>query len=656
MYGIIRTLAQMDNVGFQKLDVIQSSTQKLSQMSSMRRRKRKINFKSKKAKIIGGFLGVLLIIVLYTGIRAFQAYQTVKQLTVQAQKTKFVLSQQDVVAGKDELVKTQTLLKKLDGQVNSMFYLKAVPFVSWYYNDAQHGINAAEAGVNAGITTTEALIPYADVLGLKGGSGFTGGSAEDRIRLTVKSLGKVVPKIDDIEKDILVAQEEIDKINPNHYPNVGKFKEVRAQIIAAQNGIDDGAEMVAQGKPLIKVLPDLMGEKEPKKYLVLFQNDKELRPTGGFLTYYAIFKVQEGVITVDKSSDIYELDDSISSHPAAPDIFKKYLEVNRLFIRDSNFSPDFAQSVDNFMEQYENSPDAQEVDGVIAIDTHFLVSIIKILDGIEVGGTKFTADIDPRCDCPQVIYEMENNISRPVNYVKVNRKGLVGDMLLAIMQKSLASDPSQYWGRLFQQGLVEAQNKHILVNLFNKDAQKGIDGLNWGGKVRAFEGDYVYINDANLGGQKSNLYVKQNVKMDYLVKDGKINKTITITYRNPRKHDNCDEEAGQLCLNATLRNFQRVYVPKGSKLESSKGSEVKVITGEEFGKTEFESFLTVKPLGKAEISYTYTLPFDVKDSDTLPVLIQKQPGTDIIPYEISVNGKTVEKFDLIGDKVLDLKI
>lgn len=646
----------MDNVGFQKLDVIQSSTQKLSQMSPMRKRRGKINFKSKKVKIITGVLVAFLVLFLYTGLRAYAAYGTVKKLKVQAQKTKYVLSQQDVVAGKDELVATQTLLKQLDGQVNSMFYLKFVPIVSWYYSDAQHGINAAEAGVSAGITTTESLIPYADVLGLKGGSSFTGGSAEDRIRLTVKSLGKVVPKIDDIEKDLLVAQAEIDKINPKHYPNVGKFKQIRAQIASAQKGIDDGTEMVAQGKPLIKVLPDLMGEKEPKKYLVLFQNDKELRPTGGFLTYYAIFKVDQGVITVEKSSDIYDLDNSISSHPAAPDLFRKYLEVNKLYIRDTNFSPDFARSMDEFMKQYKTSSEADNIDGIVALDTHFLVNIIRILGGVDAGGMHFTADNDPRCDCPQVIYELENNITRPVGYVKVNRKGLIGDLLYAIMQKALASSPKQYWGQLFQQALTEAQQKHLMVYLFDRDAQKGIDALNWGGKVRNFEGDYLYINDANLGGQKSNLYVKQSVKMDYVIKDGKITKTLTITYKNPRKHDNCDEEAGQLCLNATLRNFQRVYVPQGSKLENSKGSEVKVVTSEELGKTDFESFLTVKPLGKADISYTYVLPFDVKKSSKLPLLIQKQPGTDVVPYEITVNGKTVQQFDLDGDKVIELEI
>lgn len=647
----------MDNrVGFYKYDLNNTGAIKRNAMP----RKKKFNkfFKSRAFRIAIPVLVVLLLLFVYTGVRAYGAYGTARKLMAQAATTKFVLNQQDIVAGKAELEKTQVLLEDLEGDLNGMFYLRFIPVASWYYNDARHGIAAAHAGVNAGITTTDALIPYADVLGLKGGGNFTGGSAEDRIRLAVKSLGKVVPKIDEIEKDLVVAQQEIDQINPNHYPSIGKLKEVKAQIASGQELIDESVAMVQEGKPLIKVLPELLGEKEQKKYLVLFQNDKELRPTGGFLTYYAIFNVNEGVISVDKSSDIYDLDNSISNHPAAPPIIAEYLpKVNEFYIRDSNLSPDFVTSMDQFNELYDQSGAKVDVDGIIALDTHFLVSFLKILDGVEAGGQKFTADIDPECNCPQAVYLLELNTTKPVGYVRENRKSLLGELLFAIMQKSLASSPKEYWGKLFQQSLVEAQNKHIVAYLYNKEAQKGIEALNWGGRIKEFDGDYIHINDANFGGAKSNLFVRSNVLMDYeIADDGTITKTVTITYRNPEPHSDCNLERGGLCLNATLRNFQRVYVPEGSVLENVKGSEVKTKTTEDLGKTAFESFLTVKPEGKAEITYTYKLPFKVTDSDTLPVLIQKQPGTDIIPYEIKVNGEEVEKFDLISDKQLNLEI
>jgi hypothetical protein len=78
-------------------------------------------------------------------------------------------------------------------------------------------------------------------------------------------------------------------------------------------------------------------------------------------------------------------------------------------------------------------------------------------------------------------------------------------------------------------------------------------------------------------------------------------------------------------------------------------------TYEELDKTVLEGFLTVRPLGKTKLTVSYELPFKVEDG-SLPFLIQKQPGTAGAPYSIKVNGKTVEKFDLLTDKEVKLEV
>lgn len=655
----------MDDLGFKKIDLQNSrvSDTKPAQPMSVSRRKGKFRFlKSKKFLRIGGVVGgVLLIIILvsvYLAIQAATVYKDVKAVQAQGRVAADMMKQQNVELAKEELVKTKDQLAILQSDFKKLGIIKFFPFVSGYYKDAEHGFRAGEHGIDAAIIATDSLIPYADVLGLKGQSSFSQGSAEDRIRLAVKTMGKVVPKIDEIDAKLALAQSEIKQINPERYPEFWVFKDIKPQIIQIQTLVDEGVLAVNQGKPLIKVLPELLGESESKKYLILFQNDNEQRPTGGFLTFYSIFRVEEGVIKVDTSSDIYDLDNSISSHPAAPYIISEYLpKVNRLYIRDSNLSPDFPTSMETFFELWEKSPRSTDIDGVIAIDTKFLVNLLTILGEVNAGGLTFKPDMDERCNCPQAVYVLNDNITRPVNYERDNRKALLGELLFATMNKALSSSPSEYWGRLFQQALKDAQEKHILMMLENEDAQKGIEALNWGGRIKDFEGDYIHVNDANFAGAKSNLYVRQSVKMEYTVADnGEITKKVTLTYKNPEKHSDCNLERGGLCLNATLRNFERVYVPKGSEFVDSKGSEVKVQTKEDLGKTYFESFFTVKPLGKSEISYTYKLPFLLDDKSELPVLIQKQPGTYPSPYEIYVNGELVESFDLASDKQLNLKV
>ena len=62
-------------------------------------------------------------------------------------------------------------------------------------------------------------------------------------------------------------------------------------------------------RPLIDQLPAMMGgQGQRRKYLILFQNNNKLRPTGGFLTAYSIVYVEDGKVTPEKSDDIYELD------------------------------------------------------------------------------------------------------------------------------------------------------------------------------------------------------------------------------------------------------------------------------------------------------------------------------------------------------------
>lgn len=635
---------------------------------NMVKRRKNSGFSLKKLKLnpkkLGKIVAILIILlvlgVIFVGIPAKNAYNSAQKTMAQARLVADAMKAQDISGASDELKRTQESLTETKKYMGQLFFLKFVPIVNWYYNDADHGLKAGEEGLKSAIIVVDSLKPYADVLGLKGEGSFASGSTEDRIKTAVLTMGKITPQIDTLSESLKKVDAEISQIDPNHYPEFLFGKEIKAQLTMLKETTAGASTFVDQAKPLIKVLPSLLGESEAKKYLVLFQNDKELRPTGGFLTSYTIVTLDKGVIKVDKQDDIYPLDDAIPNKPAAPDPLKKYLpSVPRWNLRDSNLSPDFLESMDTFRSMYEKSPLAQDdIDGIIALDTHVLVSTIRILDDeVNAGGITFTTKEDPRCKCPQVIYELEDNISRPVNYIRTDRKGLIGSLMLAIKDKALTSSPKQYWGPLFQSMLMQINQKHMMFYLFDKDAQSGINALNASGQIRPFDGDYLHINNANLGGQKSNLFTTSSVEENYEVgKDGTITKTVTIKYKNDFPPSDCNLERGGLCLNAELRDWLRIYVPKGSKLVDSKGSEVKMTTYDELGKTVFDGFITVRPLGQKTFSITYTLPFKLDKSSDLPVMIQKQPGTEGIPYTISINGKKKDEFSLFADKEFVLKL
>lgn len=611
----------------------------------------------KKFIILGVIVAFLLwvvvgIVIPGKGVLAngFKAVNNLRNAASLAKQQNIVQAGEELKKAHQDLVNTQKSLKFIS-------YNKYIPLIGGYFSDLEHFVNGGVYVVEAAQIAIDSVVPYADLLGLKGQGSFVLGSAEDRIKTAVVTLDKVTPKAADIEKKLALFRSEIDKVNPNRYLDLGKFK-IKTQIKEAKNIVDQLDTFISQARPLVEVLPSLLGSNKEVRYLVLFQNNNELRATGGFLTAFAIFRIDKGIIHIDRSDDIYALDNSLRRRDKAPEPIAKYLpKVTTFNLRDSNLSPDFVESMKTFNSMYENTSGKATVNGIIVLDTHVLVSTIKILDDkVDAAGISFNSKQDKRCNCPQVIYELEDNISRPVGHVRASRKDLIGLLMYSIMQKALSSSPKVYWGPLIQQGISEINEKHILFYLFDENAQKGLEALNAAGRIKPYEGDYLHINDTNFGGQKSNMYTKHNVVQNIEKQgDGSLVKTINITYTNPEPPSDCNLERGGLCLNAELRNWLRIYVPKGSTIIESQGSEVDIKTSEELGKTVFEGFLKVRPQGKATFTIKYKLPMKA-DGKELPLLIQKQPGTEGHEYEVKINGRTVEKFQLKTDKELKIKI
>lgn len=625
------------------------------------RRGSKFGFLKNKWFLIA--LGVLVLLVAILIFPAMKVANSAKVTYVQAQGTLDAAKKQNIALASTNLEQTRKALTQTQKELNGIGLLRWVPIAAWYFNDADHMVKAGFHGLDGARVLIDSVEPYADVLGLKGQGSFVGGTAENRIQTAVATMSKVTPKIDDIEKYMLLAQEEIDKVNPNHYPPILGLKKVRANLLNLQKTMDGAAIFISDAKPLIKVLPDLLGANKEKKYLVLFQNDKELRPTGGFITAYSIFRLNKGVIHVDRSDNIYNLDNTVTGKPKAPAVITEFLKVPVLNLRDSNLSPDFIESMKTFNSLYENARAGVDVDGIIALDTSVLVSTIKILDdSVSAAGQTFTTKNDPRCDCPQVIYALEANISTPLSLdlrisnlaaIQAGRKAIIGDLMYAIMDKAMKSSPKVYWGPLFQDIVTQINQKHILFALEDGGAQKGIHAVNADGRIKEFAGDYLHINEANLGGAKSNLFVSKDVEQDYKVQGDQITKTVTITWKNPHAMSDCNLERGNLCLNAAFKDWVRVYVPKGSILVDSKGSEVKVRSYSELGKTVYEAFVLIRPKGSATLTLSYKLPVKF-EKDTLPLLIQKQPGTYAEDYKILVNGSKKTEFSFLTDKEIKL--
>lgn len=614
-------------------------------------------------KLLGLFFLGLIVLLVLVGVVVLipgkDLYLALQKTGKTSSEAYTAIKNQDIEMAQVKLTELGNDLTNCEKHLSRLSFLKYIPLLGVYEKDAEHLMKAGMGGVEAAKIAVETLIPYGDLLGLKGKSTFVAGSADERIKTAVETLDKIIPNIDRIAEKIAVVGSELDQVDFQRYPEKIGSVTVRSRLKTGKEFFSQTATLFVDAQPLLEKLPDLLGVKDQRRYLVLFQNDAELRATGGFITAYALFKVDKGKLQVEKADDIYRLDEAKKKKfPAPNSILRYHKNVYTLELRDSNLSPDFAASMKEFEKMLKESVgDFPEFNGIIALDTHVLVSMIKILGDFNVYGRNFSAENDKRCDCPKAIYELEDYATRPVAYVREDRKDIIGVLMYQMMQRALGVSPSEYWGKLFQMFLEEARQKHTLFYFHDPDAQKGIESLGFGGKIEVSNGDYLHVNDVNFAGAKSNMFVKQSVKQEIDIdSDGVVKKTLTISYKNPSPPSNCNLEAGELCLNGILRNWLRIYVPSGSTLLSFTGSEKDTASYDEFGKTVFEGFLTVKPQGASEVKVVYKLPLKLKKGDKYTLLIQKQPGTDNNNYQIINQGREVEKFELLNDKEISFKL
>jgi hypothetical protein len=493
----------------------------------------------------------------------------------------------------------------------------------------------------------------------------------DRITFVVTTLDKIKPQFDQINDRLRVVKEELDQIDPKRYPEEFRGLKVREWLTAGILATDQAVILMKDARPLLEVLPQLLGMEGEKYYLVIFQNDGELRPTGGFMTAYGILRVVQGKITPLLSQDIYSLDDQLKKTEPAPEPLVRYLkhpygeEVRsgvkpQWRVRDMNLSPDFAISMEKFYEYYQKLPGDRRLDGIIAVNTKVLVNLFKVIGNIGVPEWgNFSAEIDKRCDCPQVVYRLEELADKPVSGTNLSRKAVIAPLMHSVLANAFQS-PKSKMPLLFEAGMKSIAEKHLLVYLFGQKAQKAVEAFNLAGRIKDYDQDYFHLNDSNFGGAKSNLFIRQKIEQKFEIgQDGSVTKTVTITYTNPAPASNCNLEKGGLCLNGLYRDWVRLYVPKGSTLISAGGLEGEAKTYEELGKTVFEGFygdkFPLNPKSFTKVSFKYQLPFKAKKGEEYRLLIQKQSGIEAYEYVVDFNGQQQE-FELRTDQEFKFKI
>ena len=390
-----------------------------------------------------------------------------------------------------------------------------------------------------------------------------------------------------------------------------------------------------------KTVPKLVGFDGERKYLLLFQNNLELRPSGGYLGVFGIIKVENAKIKSFEMHDTNMFDHFGTVQTEPPQPIKDYLKVTNWQMRDSNWSPDFPTAANQVEYFYHLQGGQEEFDGIIGINAILLEDLLKLTGPIYL--TDFNKTFEAKDALYQIEYEVEQGYAqRGINYGqrKTALKVLIKEILGKITEKDI-QDQVELKDLL----LKELKQKNIVIFLKNIKDQEMIAKLNWAGKIDKFYPyDYLMINEANLSARKSNAFIKRSAEYQVDLTGDRPEVTLRIEYNHQGEQIDW--------FSTDYQAYLRVYLPYGSVLKESIGVSDQTESFSELGKTVFGNLIRVSTGQKKVIEFKYLLPARLAtQSEDYRILVQKQIGIESLPFKLILKGANQKTY--LKEKIIE---
>ena len=344
-----------------------------------------------------------------------------------------------------------------------------------------------------------------------------------------------------------------------------------SQTLARQLALlDSGLPFLRQGFSALTVAPQLLGTDRPRTYLVLALNEDELRPGGGFITGVGEIHVEAGNVITMTFRDSYAVDDFTQPYPDPPEPMRRYMGLDLLVFRDSNWSSDFPTAARQAVALYRPGYPV-EVDGVIALDQRAVQGLVGALAPLSIGADSEPVTGETIISFIRRAWEPEDG-KLTGDWLK-QRKSFMGPLAAAIWRRIEHGQVD--WSKLIRtvSGLVEG--KHLLVNFSEPAAEAVLAAQGWDGSLQRGAGDFLAIIDANLGYNKTNARIQQAATYEVDLRTAQPQASLVLTYTHTASGNypclpetEWDPVYDQM-MDRCYWNYLRVYVPQGSRLQAA---------------------------------------------------------------------------------------
>lgn len=548
----------------------------------------------------------------------------------------------------------ESQIESLNGSIKTV--LENLPSDKGNLTDAQYLIVAGEKLSGIGAALSDAISVISD----------------NDEKTLLEKIGvfqeRMTPLIDNLKQ----AGNNLQKVNPDILPAKDKDSFIRLKK-RLDYVVSDAEEL----DRLTDALNYVLGKDNFRRYLFVFQNNNELRPTGGFMGSFAVVDIDKGEIKKIEipGGGTYDVQGQLTAKVNAP---APLTLVNPKWeFQDANWFPDFQTSAKKTAWFYEKAG-GPTVDGVIAINATVVPKLLAATEPIDLPkyGKTLTAD--------NFITETQKSVQFEYDKAENKPKQLLSDMAPKLIENIFKQKGENMMkiANIFKSALDE---KEIQLYFANESVENKFSEYNWTGKIKNASKDYLQVVSANIRGSKSDQFIEQTVDVSSdIMENGEVMNTVSVTRTHTGKADDVFGKDSNI-------DYLRFYVPKGSELLFASGfSEIPAsafeksdvpleddqllteIQGQvtldpvtqmnvnnEFHKTVFGAWLQIDAGESKTAVIKYKLPFKLDfnkiektgwltDPEFASVyhslLLQKQSGAQNIDYRVKIQtpfGKSV---------------
>ncbi len=530
------------------------------------------------------------------------------------------------------------LLAQFWGQ--DISYLKSSPYADSKLTASERLLDASYLIVNtitAINTQFTKLAPETN-----GASGFEKGS---KFMFNIEDKQKIISDvIQTSRRNLSSSLNELEKVARD------KNSGYEDKVDGAINAINKTLISLDSTETLVKKdLPWLCGmDGKPKNILILFQNNAELRGgSGGSLGSFGIARFVDGkLVGIDFGKNIFKLDQDFEKTGASQQVPEtlKYLRGDKTWtLKDSGWAVDSKEAFENVLKFYKLET-GEELDGVISVDTTAVINLLHELGPIDMPEYgKIISEENFRATLEEEVHK--TYFIRPGGKEENEPKKIIGDMMPKFLSKLFDGLSDRELSTKILASLSKSlKQKDIIFYFKNPDFENRMEKLNYAGTVPSTIGDFLYINNSNIAGEKSSLSMEEKIDLKVNIdSSGKVSNNLILS----RKHN------GQMILpDGINKNFVRMLIPENSRVvdfNARAGNFEQFYNlglkdgkyfwlGTEANKEEVNFWMTTEPGNESVAEITYEPAYSLKTNDdfTYILSLQKQPGANADAVNLSL--------------------